>query len=41
MRRGKKDFLPPAKVQAEVEFALTFLVVLIVVFAAIEFIMLI
>jgi Flp pilus assembly protein TadG len=41
MRRGKKDMLPPAEGQAAVEFALTILVVIFVVFWAIELIMMI
>ena len=41
MRGGKKNLLPPAKGQAAVEFALTILVVLFVVFWAIELIMMI
>jgi Flp pilus assembly protein TadG len=41
MRRGKKDFLPPAEGQAAVEFALTILFVIIVIFWAIELIMMI
>lgn len=41
MRSGKKSRLPPAKGQALVEFALTILVVIFVVFWAIELIMMI
>jgi Flp pilus assembly protein TadG len=41
MRRGKKSMLPPAKGQAIVEFVLTILFVIIVVFGAIELIMMI
>jgi Flp pilus assembly protein TadG len=41
MQRGKKNMLPPAEGQAAVEFALTILVVIFVVFWAIELIMMI
>ena len=41
MRRGKKYMLPPDDGQASVEFALTFIIVIFAVFAAIELIMLI
>ena len=41
MRRGKKNLLPPAEGQALVEFALTIVFVVFVVFWAIELIMMI